>query len=64
MATERLVMAVSVTDMPEVLSTLRFEMAKILRQHADAEASEYVKERMHKAADQFEVGFVGESDGN
>ena len=47
---------IDVRNMPEVVWTLRHEMAKILREVADAEVSNSVAARLREVADRFEAG--------
>lgn len=49
-------MTLDIKNIPEVIAELRREMAEILREAADVEASIYVRGRLHEIAAAFEVG--------
>lgn len=54
--TGRLEMTFSIRDMPDVLWEMRRELARVLRDEADAEADPRVARRLHDVADAFEAG--------
>ena len=49
-------LAVDVRGIPELIWSCRHELAKLLRQEADAEAHPLVTRRLREIADRFETG--------
>lgn len=63
MASRQTVIEIDVRGVPELISDVRAEMAKILRDEADADADPRISRRLISIADAFECGQVRSTDG-